>query len=108
MAAARRAGSQHAIARTTPRSQQIMMEVAERLRAVSDSLDAELRAILTPAQRLRLDSLRQEPQFMLRRKVTTPRGTSVDTLLDTSTRARPPQQSEDVTSAGDRPSVARP
>ena len=79
------------VARTTPRSQQIMIEVADRLRAVSDSLDAELRAILTPAQRLRLDSLRQEPQFMLRRKVTTPRGTTVDTLLDTSKRARPPQ-----------------
>ena len=72
-------------ARSAPRSRAIMMDAAERLRAVADSVDAELRAILTPEQRLRLDSLEREPRIMLKRRVMTPGGTTVDTLLDTGT-----------------------
>ena len=72
------------VARSAPRSEAAMLELAERLRNVADSVDAELRAILTPAQRLRLDSLRSDSRLMLKRKVVTPRGTRVDTLLDTS------------------------
>jgi len=55
---------------------------------VADSVDAELRTILTPEQRLRLDSLKREPRFILKRKVVTPIGTKVDTLLDTSGASR--------------------
>jgi hypothetical protein len=72
------------VARSTPRSQAIMIEVAERLRAVADSVDAELRAILTPEQRVRLDSLRRGSRMLLKRRVVTPGGTRVDTLFDTS------------------------
>ena len=57
-----------------------MRELAERLQNVSDSLDAELRAILTPPQRARLDSLRRRPLFMLKRK-TPGSATTVDTLF---------------------------
>lgn len=66
--------------RSAPRSERAMREVAERLQNVSDSLDAELRAILTPPQRARLDSLRRQPIFMLKRK-TTGSKTTVDTLF---------------------------
>jgi Spy/CpxP family protein refolding chaperone len=73
------------VARSAPRSHAVMMEAAERLRAVADSVDAELRAVLTPKQRLLLDSFRREPRILLKRKVVTPGGTKVDTLYDTST-----------------------
>jgi len=56
------------IDRSAPRTEQTMLEVAERLRSISDSVDAELRSILTAEQRKRLDSLRPPPTFMLRRK----------------------------------------
>jgi hypothetical protein len=72
------------VARSAPRAEAIMLQVAEQLRNVADSVDAELRAILTPEQRLRLDSLRPDSRLMLKRKVVTPRGTRVDTLFDTS------------------------
>ena len=45
------------VARSAPRSEAIMLELAERLRDVADSVDAELRAILTPEQRLRRTDL---------------------------------------------------
>ncbi len=56
------------IERSAPRTEQTMLQVAERLRSISDSVDAELRSILTSEQRKRLDSLRRPPTFMLRRK----------------------------------------
>lgn len=80
-----RSDAEAIVARSAPRSHAIMMEAAERLRAVADSVDAELRAILTPKQRLLLDSLPREPRILLKRKVVTPRGTKIDTLYDTST-----------------------
>jgi hypothetical protein len=67
------------LGRRAPAAESIMVDVAARLHSMSDSLDAELRAILTPAQRGRLDSLRHRPAFVLRRK--TPGGkTVVDTV----------------------------
>jgi hypothetical protein len=66
--------------RSAPRSEEAMREVAERLQRVSDSLDAELRAILTAQQRARLNSLRRRPIFMLKRK-TPGSATTVDTLF---------------------------
>ena len=77
------------VARSAPRSQAIMLDVAERLRSVADSVDAELRGILTPEQRTKLDSLRADSRVMLKRKIITPGGTRVDTLFDTSTARRP-------------------
>ena len=77
------------VARSAPRSEAIMIEVAERLRSVADSVDAELRAILTPEQRVKLDSLRQGSRVMLKRKIVTPGGTRVDTVFDTSATRRP-------------------
>src|ERR1041384_6058259 len=44
------------LARRSPASESVMIELAAHLRAVSDSVDRELRAILTPGQRARLDS----------------------------------------------------
>lgn len=72
------------VADAAPRSRAVMLELADRLRTVADSVDVELRAILTPEQRLRLDSLRRDPRLMLKRKVVTPGGTRVDTLIDTA------------------------
>lgn len=77
-----RAQADSIVSHRAPRSEGLMIEMAERLRGVADSIDAELRQILTPAQRARLDSLRtREPQLMLKRKVVTPGGTTVDTVI---------------------------
>ena len=73
------------VARSAPRSEAIVLEVGERLRAVADSVDAELRSVLTPAQRIRLDSMRSGPRMLMRRKVVRPGGgTTVDTLFDST------------------------
>ena len=72
------------VERSAPRSEAIMIDVAERLRAVADSVDDDLRTILTPVQRARLDSLRSDSRIMLKRKLVTPGGTKVDTVFDTS------------------------
>ena len=76
--------------RRMPRSREVMIELGERLRQVADSVDAELRAVLTPEQRAVLDSLRSDSRLLLKRKTLTPGGVRVDTILDTSqTRKRP-------------------
>lgn len=78
------------LSRPAPASEALMIQVAEHLRSVSDSVDRELRLILTPAQRARLDSLRlEEPRFMLKRKTVTPGGSRIDTILIRDS-ARPP------------------
>jgi Spy/CpxP family protein refolding chaperone len=77
-----RARAEAIIERSAPRSEQAMRDIAERLQSVSDSVDAELRAILTVEQRARLDSLRRQPVFMLKRK-TSGSATTVDTLFPT-------------------------
>jgi hypothetical protein len=65
----------------TPRAEAVMQEAGERLRAISDSLDRELRAVLLPAQRVLLDSLRRTP-IVLKRKTAGPGGvTRIDTLV---------------------------
>jgi Spy/CpxP family protein refolding chaperone len=77
-----RARADSIIERSAPRSEEAMREIAERLQSVSDSVDAKVRAILTVEQRARLDSLRRQPMFMLKRK-TRGSGTTVDTLFPT-------------------------
>ncbi len=64
----------------TPRAERAMRELAPRVKAIADSLDAELRAILTPAQRARLDSLGGR-MLLLKRKTNGPGVVTVDTLL---------------------------
>ena len=64
---------------SAPRSEEAMREAAGRLQEVADSVDAQLRAILTPEQRIRLDRLRRPPVFMLKRK-TPGAATTVDTV----------------------------
>jgi Spy/CpxP family protein refolding chaperone len=68
--------------RRAPTTERMMLDVAERLRGLSDSVDAELRAILTPQQRVRLDSLRGDRKIMLKRKTPGAGGTTVvDTVF---------------------------
>ena len=66
------------IARRAPLTEQLMREMAERLHTISDSVDAEFRAHLSPAQRATLDSLKQKEALILKRK--TPAGA---TIIDT-------------------------
>jgi Spy/CpxP family protein refolding chaperone len=56
------------LAASAPRSEAALREAAGRLQDVADSVDARLRAILTPEQRARLDRLRRQPVFMIKRK----------------------------------------
>lgn len=74
-----RARAQAIVEASAPRTEEAMREAAERLRFVADSIDTELRAILTPEQRIRLDQLRRQPIFMIKRK-TPGGGTTADTV----------------------------
>ena len=67
--------------RSGPRAQAVMAEMVPRLGAIADSLDTELRRILTSAQRARLDSLGGRGLLVLKRKSSGPGGIKVDTLL---------------------------
>jgi Spy/CpxP family protein refolding chaperone len=77
-----RAQADSILLRRAPTTERMMLDVADRLRGLSDSVDAELRAILTPQQRVRLDSLRGERKLMLKRKTIGAGGaTVVDTVF---------------------------
>jgi hypothetical protein len=73
-----RALADSVVARRAPLTEQLMRETADRMRAISDSVDAEFRAHLSPAQRATLDSLKQRQTLILKRK--TPAGA---TIIDT-------------------------
>jgi Spy/CpxP family protein refolding chaperone len=75
-----RAEAEAIFQRSSPRMEVVMRDVANRLQAISDSVDLELRKILTAEQRIRLDSLRRQPTFLLKRK-TSREPATVDTLL---------------------------
>jgi hypothetical protein len=92
LTASQRAAADSIVSRGAPRAEDMMRDLAARLRGVSDSLDAELRAILTDAQRARLDSLRTDQTVLLRRKRVGPGGTTVvDTFFrDSLATQRPP------------------
>ena len=64
---------------SAPRSEAALREAAARLQDVADSVDAQLRAILTPEQQTRLGRLRRQPVFMLKRKAPG-EATTVDTV----------------------------
>jgi Spy/CpxP family protein refolding chaperone len=77
-----RAQADSILQRRAPTTERMMLDVADRLRGLSDSVDAELRGILTPRQRARLDSLRGERKLMLKRKTIGADGvTVVDTVF---------------------------
>jgi Spy/CpxP family protein refolding chaperone len=77
-----RAQADSILQRRAPTTERMMLDVADRLRGLSDSVDAELRSILTPQQRARLDSLRGERKLMLKRKTIGAGGaTVVDTVF---------------------------
>ena len=79
------------LARRSPLARAVMTEAATKLRQVADSADADLREILTPSQRVALDSLRRSSRRVLMRKVHTPAGTRVDTLVDMDSGVTPPR-----------------
>lgn len=73
---------------SAPRTEGIMLELAGRLSGVADSVDAQLRAILTPQQQTRLEEFRRKPVFLLKRR--SKEGTEVvDTLHATTRDSRP-------------------
>jgi Spy/CpxP family protein refolding chaperone len=71
------------LARSEPQTEATMRELAERLAWIADSVDAQLRATLTPEQRRRLDQMQRKPLFVLKHKSKT--GSEV---LDTVVPAR--------------------
>lgn len=56
------------LGRSSPRSEAAMREMVPRLAAIADSVNAELAAILTPAQRTKLDSMTRRTVFLLKKK----------------------------------------
>ena len=70
--------AQTLLEQSAPRSEAILRDVAEQLQQVADSVDAELRELLSPTQRAKLDSLRRGPLFVIKRKSSG--GTTVDTV----------------------------
>jgi Spy/CpxP family protein refolding chaperone len=82
LTAEQRSKADSILQRRAPTTERMMLDVADRLRGLSDSVDSELRAILTPQQRARLDSLRGERKIMLKRKTIGAGGaTVVDTVF---------------------------
>jgi len=65
---AQRVSADSIVQRSAPRTEAVMIEFAGRLASVADSVDAQLRAILTPQQRRRLDGLRRKPVFLLKHR----------------------------------------
>ena len=61
-----------------PRTDTLLMSLVPRLRALADSMDTDLRPVLTESQRELLSDARSRQLFMLRLK--TPQGERVDTL----------------------------
>src|SRR5258705_4463820 len=77
-----RAQADSILQRRAPTTERMMLDVADRLRGLSDSVDLELRGILTSQQRARLDSLRGERKLLLKRKTMGAGGaTVVDTVF---------------------------
>jgi hypothetical protein len=74
-----RALAESVVVRRLPLTEQLMRETADRMRAISDSVDADFRAHLTPAQRATLDSLTESQTLILKRKTPTG-GTTIDTV----------------------------
>lgn len=67
--------------RHQPRSDSLLRTLMPAVRAITDTLDAEVRAILTPSQRAQLDRMRRpEPTFLLKHRGPFDSTERVDTL----------------------------
>lgn len=80
LSAEQRREADEIVQRRGSRTEDAMRRLAQELRSEADSVDAALRAILTVEQRARLDSLRRDPIFMLKRKGTGS-GVTIDTVF---------------------------
>ncbi len=65
---AQRSAVEAILEREAPNSQRAMLELSVRLRNTADSIDTAIRSILTPQQRTRLDALRPQATFVLKRR----------------------------------------
>ena len=63
-----RVAAESILARSSPSSEAAMRELALRLSSIADSANRELASILSPAQRVKLDSITRAPLFVLKRK----------------------------------------
>ena len=63
-----RVAAESILARSSPSSEVVLRELALRLSAIADSANRELASILSPAQRVKLDSITRAPLFLLKRK----------------------------------------
>jgi hypothetical protein len=70
------------LVRSAPMSRTIVADFTERLRVVADSVDAELRGLLSAEQRAKLDAMRSDRRIIMKRKVAGSEGARVDTVLD--------------------------
>lgn len=75
---AQREQVEQVFARYQPSTDAILTSLIPRLTAVSDSMQREIDALLTPDQRAELKALQRPATFLLRRK--SPGGTRIDTL----------------------------
>jgi len=85
---AQRQRAESVLARRSPRARAVLEATAQELREIADSVDSELRALLTPEQQQRLDEARREGRTLLKLRVPTPQGERIDTILDSE---RPPR-----------------
>lgn len=71
------------LARARPKTDTALQEMIPRLRALTDSVDAEIRAVLRPEQRERLSTIRgaREPVLLLKRAAPGGGAPRVDTLV---------------------------
>ena len=65
---AQRVAADSILGHSAPQSEALMLEMARRMSSVADSVDRQLRAILTAQQRQRLDELQRKPLFLLKRR----------------------------------------
>jgi hypothetical protein len=68
LTAEQRRAADSILARSSPRSEAAMRDIVRRLAAIADSANAELAAILTPAQRAMLASMTRGTVFVLKKK----------------------------------------
>ena len=64
---------------SNPASEAVLRRASEELRQVADSVDQRLREILTPEQQARLDTMRRQPVFIIKRRL--PNGTTTEDTL---------------------------
>ena len=79
LTAAQRHAADSILEQSAPRAESVLRATVPRLSAIADSVEAELRQILTPEQSVLLDSLKKK-MFVLKRKTVGPGGTKVDTV----------------------------